>query len=119
MCLRITTMIDLVERYLGRLSGLGDNPKIVLIRHQYVYALFYNSRYSEMAAVQRETSQITQRLGDSTSKAYSLAGEIMVSFVHEPKSLYEFENLKRAAIEAASETADAYIQNWTLVRGRV
>src|SRR5262249_28408968 len=104
MCLRITTMIGIVERYLGRLGSLGDNPKIVIVRHQYAYALFYNSRFFEMAAVQQETSQMAQRLGDNTSKAYSLAGEIIVSFVHAPKSLDEFETLKRAAINAASDT---------------
>jgi hypothetical protein len=44
-----------------------------------------------------------------------------------PKSLQEFEILKREAVKAASETADAHIQNWTrfvigwdeLHRGRI
>jgi tetratricopeptide (TPR) repeat protein len=52
-------------------------------------------------------------LGDSRSKAYALAGEIIVSSIFAPKPLYEFEMLKRNAIQAASEPADAYIQNWT------
>jgi hypothetical protein len=33
--------------------------------------------------------------------------------VFAPKPLNEFEILKRKAIRAASDTADAYIQNWT------
>jgi tetratricopeptide (TPR) repeat protein len=42
-----------------------------------------------------------------------LAGEIIVSSIFAPKLLYEFEILKRNAIQAASDTTDAYIQNWT------
>jgi hypothetical protein len=62
--------------------------------------------------MQGETSPIADRLGDSRSKAYSLAGEIHVSTMVAPKPLHEFETLKRKAIEAASDTSDAYIQNW-------
>lgn len=36
-----------------------------------------------------------------------------MSTIVAPKPLQEFEMLKREAIEAASTTADAYIQNWT------
>ena len=42
-----------------------------------------------------------------------MAGEILVSTIFVPKPLNEFEVLKVSAIEAASVTADAYIQNWT------
>jgi hypothetical protein len=42
MCLQIDTMIDVIERYLARINRLRDNQKVVPIRHQYVYALFYN-----------------------------------------------------------------------------
>ena len=63
--------------------------------------------------MQRETSTIADRLGDSRSKAYSLAGEIHVCTVIAPKPLHELDILKREAISAASDTADAYIQGWT------
>jgi hypothetical protein len=56
---------------------------------------------------------MADRLGDSRSKAYALAGKIIVPTVFAPKPLNEFEILKRKAIRAASDTADAYIQNWT------
>ena len=42
-----------------------------------------------------------------------MAGEIFVSTIVSPKPVHEFETLKSGAIEAASDTADAYIQNWT------
>ena len=38
---------------------------------------------------------MAERLGDSRSKAYALAGEIIVSTILSPKPLQEFEILKR------------------------
>ena len=64
--------------------------------------------------MQRETLLMADRLGDSKSKAYALAAEIIVSTIFAPKPLNEYEVLKRSAMQAASDTADAYIQNWTL-----
>ena len=110
---QLKVMIDVLERYLARIDRLGDDPRAVLVRHQYVWALLWNTRYREAAAMQRKTSPIAERLGDSRSKAYSLSGEIHVSTIVAPKPLNEFEMLKREAISAASDTADAYIQNLT------
>jgi hypothetical protein len=61
--------------------------------------------------LQEETSPIANRLGDSRSKAYSLAGEITVSTIIAPKPLAEFEKLKNDAIKAASDTTDSYLQS--------
>ena len=105
-------LIDVVERYLARIDRLGDDPRAVRIRHQYGFTLFWNTRYRDAAAIQRDTAAIAERLGDSTSRAYSLADEICVSSVIAPKPLHEFEIVKGQAIEAASNTADAYIQGW-------
>ena len=105
-------LIDVVERYLARIDRLGDDPRAVRIRHHYGFTLVWNTRYREAAAMQRETAPIAERLGDSTSRAYSLADEIFVSTVIAPKPLHEFEIVKRQAIKAASDTADAYIQGW-------
>ena len=63
-------MIDVLARYLSRIDRLGDDPRAVLIRHHYVFALIWNARYREAAAMQRETSSMADRLGDSRSKAY-------------------------------------------------
>ena len=124
---RYLVLIDVVERYLARVNRLGDDTRAVRIRHQYGFTLAWNTRYQEAAAIQAETSQIAERLGDSTSIAYSLANEIFVSTIIAPKPLHEFEIVKRQAITAASGTADAYIQShvrfviWVeeLYRGRV
>jgi len=113
MSLKVKVMIEVLERYLARIDRLGDDLRAVLIRHQNIFALLWNTRYREAAAMQGETSPIADRLGDNRSKAYSLAGEIHVSTIVAPKSLPEFEVLKSEAIKAASATADAYIQNWT------
>jgi len=113
MSLQVGMMIDIVERYLARVDRLGDDPRAVLIRHRYASALALNTRYREAAAMQRQTSAIADRLGDSRSRAYSLAGEINVSTIVAPEPLHEFEILKREAIKATSDTADAYLQSWT------
>ena len=78
---RYLVLIDVVERYLARIDRLGDDPRAVRIRHQYGFTLAWNKRYQEAAAIQAETSQIAERLGDSTSIAYSLANEIFISMI--------------------------------------
>jgi class 3 adenylate cyclase/tetratricopeptide (TPR) repeat protein len=113
LSLKWKLMIEVLERHLARIDRLGDDPRAILIRHHDVVALCWNTRFRDAAAMQRETSPIADRLGDSRSKAYSLAGEMQVSTMSAPKPLREFEILKREAIKAASDTADAYIQNYT------
>jgi hypothetical protein len=111
MSTQANCLIDVLERYLVRIARLGDDPRAVLIRHQYVLALIWNARYREAAVAQLETSRMADRLGDSRSKAYSLASEIYSLTICTPKPLFEFEALKREVIKAASDTTDTYIQN--------
>ena len=110
---QVKRSIDVLDRYLSRIDRLGDDPRSVLIRHQYVFALIWNARYRDAASLQRDTSLMAGRLGDTRSKAYSLASEIHVSTMIIPKSLNEFLALSQEAIQAASHTADSYIQNLT------
>jgi class 3 adenylate cyclase/tetratricopeptide (TPR) repeat protein len=110
MSMQVNFQIDVIERYLVRIARLGDDPRAVLIRHQYVLALIWNARYREAAVAQLETSRMADRLGDSRSKAYSLASEIW-SLTCVPKPVFDFEALKREAIKAASDTTDTNIQN--------
>ncbi len=51
-----------------RVDRLGDDQRAVVIRHHLVFALLWNSRYRDAAAVQRESSPIAARLGDTRSK---------------------------------------------------
>ena len=113
MTAQVKAAIDVLERYLPRIDRLADDPRAVVIRHHYVFALLWNTRYRVAMAMQRETTPRAERLGDGKSKAYASAGDILVSTIVAPKLLHEFEMLKKEAIEAASDTADAYIQNWT------
>ena len=110
---RPKALIAILERHLGRVDRLGIDPKVVLVRHHYVFALVWASRFREAAVAQRDISRIAERLSDSRSRAYSLNGEILVSTMLTPKPPYEYEVLKKEAIKAASDTADAYIQVWT------
>jgi tetratricopeptide (TPR) repeat protein len=110
---RFKVTIDLLQRFLPRIDRLKDDPRVVIIRHHYTFALLWNTRYREALLIQAETSQIANRIEDSRSRAYALAGEILVSTIVAPKPLQDFEKLKTEAIDAASNTSDAYIQNWT------
>jgi class 3 adenylate cyclase/tetratricopeptide (TPR) repeat protein len=113
MTVKMRVLIGLAERYLPRISRLGEKPVVVLIRHHHVFALLWSARFKEASAMQRELSMLAERVGDNRSKAYAWAGEILVATLFAPKPLNEFEILKRSAILSASDTADAYIQNWT------
>ena len=112
MSAQFNVLIEMLERYLPRIDRLGDDQRVVLIREQYVFALYSNARYREAASTQRETSPMANRLGDSRSKGYALAGEMMTSTVIAPKPLREFEAIKTQAITAASDTTDAYLKMW-------
>jgi hypothetical protein len=85
----------------------------VLIHHHFVFSLLWNARYAEAIAAQRANSLMANRLGDSRSKAYALAGEIYASTLADtPMALHEYEALKRELMRAASETNDPYIRTW-------
>ena len=101
--LKLRTTIDVVKRYLSRIVTRGDDPQVVLVRHNYMFALLWNTLYRDASSVQQEIWSMAQRLGDNQSSAYALAGEIQVSTLVAPKRLDEFETLKRNAIQAAHE----------------
>ena len=63
MSAQFNVLIEVLERYLPRIDRLGDDQRVVLIREQYVFALYSNARYREAAATQRETSPMANRLG--------------------------------------------------------
>jgi class 3 adenylate cyclase len=109
---RITELVSTVERHLQRLDMLGDDPRSIRIRHQQVFALVWTARFREAETAQRSVSLMASRVDDDQSRAYSLAGEILVSTVVAPKSLDAFEAVARDAVAAASKTNDVYIQTW-------
>lgn len=111
---KIRLAIEIFERHLSRIEGLDlDDPRVVLIRHQYVFVLLWNSRYQDAAAMQREISLAARQMGDSLSKAYAAAGEIHVSTFVAPMPREKFDMLKEEAIKAADDTDDSYIKSWT------
>ena len=125
---KVNVMINILGGYSARIDRLGDDHRAVLIKHHHVLALYWNTRYREAAAVQRELLPMVARVGDSRSKAYGLASEILVSTgTIFAKPLDEFEMLKKETMKALSDTTDAYIQNWgrlligwqEIIRGRV
>ncbi len=88
-------MIEVLNRYLPRLDHLGDDPRVVLIRHNYVLALFFNNHFRDAATMQSEVLQMARRLGDSKSLAYAMISDLQVSTVFAPKPLHDFEDFKK------------------------
>jgi class 3 adenylate cyclase/tetratricopeptide (TPR) repeat protein len=109
----VAETIDVIERYLPRVSRLGDHSRVVLIYHHYAYALFFGARYRHAAVAVREALHMAERLGDEASIAYMLASEIFVSIVVDPKPAHQFERLKAQAIEMTLRTTDPYLKAWT------
>jgi predicted ATPase len=65
---QLKLMIAVLQGNLARINRLGDDPRAVLVRHQYVFALIWSARYREADAMQQETSALADRLADSRSK---------------------------------------------------
>jgi hypothetical protein len=120
-------MLDVIGRYLARIDRLGDDTRVILIRHQYVMALIMAARYREAAVLQRQILPMADRLGDSRAQGYALSGEIWLSCLVAPRSPDEMEILKRTAIEASSGIPDTFLQShvrWIIgweemIRGRM
>jgi class 3 adenylate cyclase len=72
-------LTGIFERYAARIARIGDDPRAVLIRHQYVFALLSNKRYRDAAAMQLETLLMAARLGDSKSQAYALGRPVLLA----------------------------------------
>jgi hypothetical protein len=81
----------------------------------YVFALVFSARYRDALAAQRETSSKAERLGDSRSKAYSLARAICASTMVALGPPDKFEIVQREAIKAAADSDDIYIQIMTRI----
>ena len=65
----VKSLVAVIQRYLPRIDRLENDPRVVLIRHQYVNGLIWSARYREAIKVQHETSIIADRQGDSRLKS--------------------------------------------------
>jgi tetratricopeptide (TPR) repeat protein len=105
-------MTEVIERYLPYVNRLGDDARVVFIRHHYAIALVWTIRYLEAVAIQRETLRMAHDLGNSKSRAYAVTSELYISTTFAPKSLDEFQAIRSEAIKSATESGEPYIQTW-------
>lgn len=125
--LDIMTTINLAKRIEPVLNRIGDNGDHVLFLHHYVSCLVCNSQFHEALRVQRELTEMAERLGDPKSRAYAMVNELSVAIYSAPISNAEFEAKKKDIETALASFDDAYLQNfflatvgWNeLTRGRV
>ena len=90
-------MIAVLRRYLPRIDRLGDDSRAVLIRQHYVFALIFNTRYREAAAIQQETSAIAERLGRQQIEGLFVGWRDMISTVVAPKPLHRVRNTQKTS----------------------
>jgi class 3 adenylate cyclase len=122
---RATT--ESVERFLFGVHHAGDCYKWTLVQHHYIFALILSARYREAKTVQDNLSTTAANFDDARATAYALATAIYVSTIVAPQSVESFEALSQAALTAAFNINDVYLQcfiRWAigweeLHRGRV
>ena len=107
---RFKSITEVVARFIPSLDRLGDDPKRILVLHQYVIALQWSGLYREAEREQTKLSTAVVGLSDMRSKAYALASAFYIRTVVAPYSIETFEALSREAIAAASAVEDPYIQ---------
>lgn len=125
--LRVKTMMKLADKVRPFLNAFGDSPHHAHFLHHYVSCLIWNGRYLDAIDVQRELSEMAERLGDRDTLAYAIVSELVLSCYTGTLSSNAFE-AKRSEVEKILDGfEDAYLQNfflahlgWNAVcRGRV
>ena len=125
--LRVQDVISLADTVRPLLTQVGDNRHHVLFLHHLVSCLVCNGKYHEAALVQKELTQMADRLGDPPSLVYALVNELSVSIYCAPIPNEAFKAKARQVEQYLTRLDDAYIQNfflatlgWNeLTRGRV
>jgi len=108
---KVSEVVDITDKFAARLNNLGDSIQIVLILHQKVFGLCFMTRFEAALAEQAKMSAMVERLGDSRSRAYCFASQILISSAVAPQVFTAHETVAHSAIEAASKTEDAYIRS--------
>ncbi len=106
--LRLAT--STIERFRPSLDRVGDSREAIVIRHHYALALAWSGRYREAVASQDELSAMAARLGDAAATAYSHASAMFITSFLRPASLETFDGMASAAIAAAEQLKDPYLQ---------
>ena len=92
MKLKMWRSIDVVERHKDRIERLGEDPRVIIIRHHYVVSLLWNTRFQEAQAIQNTIMPLSERLGDPRARAYALAAQMLVTCIIAPMSVAELES---------------------------
>jgi class 3 adenylate cyclase len=127
LTLQTKKLTSVVERFDPILTRIKDSYKNALIRHHYVLALTWSSRFKEAQTAQKTSFAMADRLGDLHSRAYTLASAIHLSSFIDPYPVEEYDALGQEATAAALKLDDAYLIHnvlasigWDdLTRGRI
>src|SRR5262249_38388732 len=90
MSLQINKLLRVVERYLSRLNGLNNYPRLIVVRHHYTFALQWNTRFKDAISAQVETVRTADSIAQVGLEAYMLTPEIFLDAVIVPRPIDEF-----------------------------
>ncbi len=106
---RVSTVVDIVEKFSARVRNLGCSFQVVSILHQKIFALCFMTKFREALSEQTSASRIADLSGDNRAKLYAFAGQILVSSAVAPKTTEELKPLVQNALEMAARIDDSYI----------
>ena len=98
---RLKELTDVLERHLSRIEAAGDTGYLVLVLHQYSWALLTRAQFAAAHEVGRRCMEVADRLGDKRSMAYGQSS-LFTSTIVSPLPLQDFEKLGRRRCSSAT-----------------
>ena len=109
---KLRELVATIDRHMPRLERLGHDAKSVVILHHYTFALIWLGRFAEAQAAEARATALADHVGDDRSRAYALAGRILVGTVVAPIAGDKMAELGAAAAAAAARSGDRHIKSW-------
>src|SRR5262249_49453320 len=104
----ITSLIAIVETWMGRVDRLGDEEHAAVVLHHYAMALLWACRYRDALIVQRRLSAMAESLQDDKAIVCAFASRVQIEMTLAPRPAAEVESEAQAALVAASRLNDVY-----------
>jgi class 3 adenylate cyclase len=108
----ISSLIGIVEAWIGRVDRLGDDVHAAVMLHHYAMALLWAGRYREALIVQRKLSAMADSLRDDKAIVCAFAVRVQVEMTLAPRPAAEIDREAQAGLAAASRLDDVYPGLW-------
>jgi class 3 adenylate cyclase len=108
----ISSLIRMVETWIGRVDRLGNEKRAAVMLHHYAMALLWACRYRDALAAQRKLSAMAESLQDDEAIVCAFSVRVQVEQTLAPRPAAEIEGEAQAALAAASRLDDIYPGLW-------